>query len=328
MKTITQQLTRRFIPSPCRNTPLRNSNRTLHSFEAPSLSRPTTTPASLFDNSLSPGFATWTRSVFQHHSQIRGAAFLRPGPGRDNPDLLLKTQAPSRTASTKEQTIETATSTRKDDEEEEDDYDDYEDDDEDIDDEFEEGDTVITMSAPSSSPKQDLVSKDKRPRPTSYKEIVLLETDFRERFIKGGGNGGQKINKTNSNVELKHFETGIVVQCQATRSLPQNRKLARRILIGRLDEYYNGELSKRGQKADKIRTKKKRMARKSAKKYHSETGAAADDDERDEVSEIRSGGSSSDNKDIIPEIHSLTLEEILASDNKKPSRRKSSRKDA
>ncbi|KAK3819790.1 MAG: peptide chain release factor class I/class II, partial [Benniella sp.] len=101
-----------------------------------------------------------------------------------------------------------------------------------------------------------------------YKEIILLETDFRERFIKGGGNGGQKINKTNSNVELKHHETGIVVQCQATRSLPQNRKLARKILIDRLDEYYNGEMSKRGQKAEKIRQRKMRMARKSAKKYH------------------------------------------------------------
>ncbi|KAI7817512.1 peptide chain release factor class I/class II, partial [Gamsiella multidivaricata] len=102
---------------------------------------------------------------------------------------------------------------------------------------------------------------------TPYREIVLLDTDFRERFIKGGGNGGQKINKTNSNVELKHYETGIVVQCQATRSLPQNRKLARKILIGRLDEYYNGDMSKRGQKAEKIRQRKMRMARKSAKKY-------------------------------------------------------------
>ncbi|KAF9362831.1 hypothetical protein BGX34_005407 [Mortierella sp. NVP85] len=115
-----------------------------------------------------------------------------------------------------------------------------------------------------------------------YKEIILLETDFRERFIKGGGNGGQKINKTNSNVELKHHETGIVVQCQATRSLPQNRKLARKILIDRLDEYYNGEMSKRGQKAEKIRQRKMRMARKSAKKYH---GAGEDVDKVDDESD-------------------------------------------
>ncbi|KAG0264042.1 hypothetical protein BGZ95_003675 [Linnemannia exigua] len=153
-----------------------------------------------------------------------------------------------------------------------------------------------------------------------YKEIILLETDFRERFIKGGGNGGQKINKTNSNVELKHFETGIVVQCQATRSLPQNRKLARRIL--------------RGQKAEKIREKKKRMARKSAKKYRGagseDVGAEDDDDEGgDDDVGVVSGAEQVVKADpmVIPEniIQLTTLEEILAGDNKKPSRRKSSR---
>ncbi|KAF9908668.1 hypothetical protein EC991_009596 [Linnemannia zychae] len=173
------------------------------------------------------------------------------------------------------------------------------------------------------------------PLTTGYKEIVLLETDFRERFIKGGGNGGQKINKTNSNVELKHFETGIVVQCQATRSLPQNRKLARRILIERLDEYYNGDLSKRGQKAEKIREKKKRMARKSAKKYHGSAAAVGGgldergDSDDDDYSGVEGGSEQVAKMDpmVIPEstIKLTTLEEILAGDNKKPSRRKSSR---
>ncbi|KAG9065531.1 hypothetical protein KI688_001819 [Linnemannia hyalina] len=162
---------------------------------------------------------------------------------------------------------------------------------------------------------------------TGYKEIVLLETDFRERFIKGGGNGGQKINKTNSNVELKHFETGIVVQCQATRSLPQNRKLARRILMGRLDEYYNGDLSKRGQKAEKIREKKKRMARKSARKYHSSGGVNAKDDGDDDGDDDGSEYMEEVDPMAVPEsvVQLTTLEEILAGDNKKPSRRKSSR---
>ncbi|KAG0255540.1 hypothetical protein BG011_005077, partial [Mortierella polycephala] len=178
------------------------------------------------------------------------------------------------------------------------------------------------------------------PSPTfKYKEITILDTDFRERFIKGGGNGGQKINKTNSNVELKHYETGIVVQCQATRSLPQNRKLARRILIERLDEYYNGEMSKRGQKAEKIREKKKRMARKSAKKYHGSGTAGAEDsndndDDDDDDGEADNGGGDQQGQDMkigqnaIPEntIQLTTLEEVLASDNKKPSRRKAARK--
>jgi hypothetical protein len=165
------------------------------------------------------------------------------------------------------------------------------------------------------------------PQATGYKEIILLETDFRERFIKGGGNGGQKINKTNSNVELKHFETGIVVQCQATRSLPQNRKLARRILVERLDEYYNGDLSKRGQKAEKIREKKKRMARKSAKKYHAKGDDNGGDDDGVEGGEDAPEKAVKVDPMVVPEsdIQLTTLEEILAGDNKKPSRRKSSR---
>ncbi|KAF9932966.1 hypothetical protein BGZ65_004271 [Modicella reniformis] len=202
-------------------------------------------------------------------------------------------------------------------------------------------------SSSSSSPDQSEIgltdqeaetsSSFSRETPRLYKEIVLLETDFRERFIKGGGNGGQKINKTNSNVELKHHETGIVVQCQATRSLSQNRKVARKILIGRLDEYYNGDMSKRGQKAEKIRQRKTRMARKSAKKYRSTDGEADDHELYDEVREAtdsseEEGGSKPEAKtepERVPEsmIHLTTLEEILARDNRKPSRRKTGRND-
>ncbi|KAF9151977.1 hypothetical protein BG015_005948 [Linnemannia schmuckeri] len=190
--------------------------------------------------------------------------------------------------------------------------------------------TDSTTDTPPMEPtiKSNSLKSASSPQATGYKEIILLETDFRERFIKGGGNGGQKINKTNSNVELKHFETGIVVQCQATRSLPQNRKLARRILVERLDEYYNGDLSKRGQKAEKIREKKKRMARKSAKKYHgSGSEVDAKDDEEIDGDDNGSGQAVKMDPMVVPEsnIQLTTLEEILAGDNKKPSRRKSSR---
>ncbi|KAF9426447.1 hypothetical protein BGZ94_006513 [Podila epigama] len=169
-------------------------------------------------------------------------------------------------------------------------------------------------------------------KPFQYKEIILLETDFRERFVKGGGNGGQKINKTNSNVELKHYETGIVVQCQATRSLPQNRKLARRILVDRLDEYYNGEMSKRGQKAAKIREKKRRAARKSSKKYQhhdneqdEESFAGKDEDgldDKDHGSEHDQDGTFGVSAPSLNSIRYTTLEEVLASDTRKASRRK------
>lgn len=49
--------------------------------------------------------------------------------------------------------------------------------------------------------------------------------------IVGSGPGGQSINKTNNNVQLLHKPTGIQVKCQETRSLQQNRKNARKILL-------------------------------------------------------------------------------------------------
>src|SRR6185369_7919128 len=43
-------------------------------------------------------------------------------------------------------------------------------------------------------------------------EIILNEKDLIESFVKGSGNGGQKINKTSNCVDLKHVPTGIRVQ--------------------------------------------------------------------------------------------------------------------
>ena len=42
--------------------------------------------------------------------------------------------------------------------------------------------------------------------------LSLNEEDLEEKFIRGSGPGGQKINKTSSCVELKHVKTGIIVK--------------------------------------------------------------------------------------------------------------------
>lgn len=46
----------------------------------------------------------------------------------------------------------------------------------------------------------------------STNKFGLLEDDIEEKFVKGFGKGGQKVNKTNNCVELKHRPTGIHVK--------------------------------------------------------------------------------------------------------------------
>ena len=59
--------------------------------------------------------------------------------------------------------------------------------------------------------------------------------DVDERFVRGSGPGGQKINKTSSTVWLRHRLTGIEVRCQAERSQAANRELAWAELCAKLE---------------------------------------------------------------------------------------------
>lgn len=72
---------------------------------------------------------------------------------------------------------------------------------------------------------------------------VLDEHDLEEQMVRGSGPGGQATNKTNNCVVLKHKPTGFIVKCHLHRMASSNRKEARRLLIARLDEHINGELS-------------------------------------------------------------------------------------
>jgi len=84
----------------------------------------------------------------------------------------------------------------------------------------------------------------------------LLEDELVETFARGSGPGGQKINKTSNKVILVHEPTHIRVECQETRSLQQNRKIARKRLRLKLDEYLHGSASRTSVKAQKASSKK------------------------------------------------------------------------
>jgi protein subunit release factor B len=65
--------------------------------------------------------------------------------------------------------------------------------------------------------------------------VGVRTADVEERFVRGTGPGGQKINKTSSTVWLRHGATGIEVRCQRERSQAANRELAWQEMVGRLE---------------------------------------------------------------------------------------------
>ena len=72
---------------------------------------------------------------------------------------------------------------------------------------------------------------------------VLKDAEIEEKVAKGWGPGGQAVNKANNAVFLKHIPTGIWVRCHDTRSLEQNRRIAKRRLVNKLDTFVNGNMS-------------------------------------------------------------------------------------
>lgn len=97
-------------------------------------------------------------------------------------------------------------------------------------------------------------------------DLGISEKDLEERFILGSGKGGQKVNKTNSCVYLKHLPTGMEVKCQKDRSREMNRFFARRELCDRIEEKDQSQKSARQQAAEKIRRQKRRRSRRSKEK--------------------------------------------------------------
>ncbi|XP_075290421.1 mitochondrial translation release factor in rescue [Opisthocomus hoazin] len=94
--------------------------------------------------------------------------------------------------------------------------------------------------------------------------LGLTEAELKEQFVRGDGPGGQATNKTNNCVVLKHVPSGIVVKCHQTRSVEQNRKIAREILQEKVDLFYKGEDSDVF-KEKKVSEKKKQERKRKAK---------------------------------------------------------------
>jgi protein subunit release factor B len=109
-----------------------------------------------------------------------------------------------------------------------------------------------------------------------FKKFGLLEKDIEEKFISGSGSGGQKINKTQNCVYLKHEPSGLEVKCQKDRSREMNRFYARRELLEKYKEKVLKFTTKKMKELEKIKKQKKRRHRKTVEKLSNETQSLND----------------------------------------------------
>jgi len=97
-------------------------------------------------------------------------------------------------------------------------------------------------------------------------ELGIKADDISEKFVVGGGSGGQKINKTSSCVMLKHLPTGTIVKCQKHREQSRNKLSAYKLLILKIEDEVKGKESDRAKRIFKIKKQKQKRSKRAKEK--------------------------------------------------------------
>ncbi len=103
------------------------------------------------------------------------------------------------------------------------------------------------------------------PEADAVGEVVLNPAELRVDTFRASGAGGQHVNKTDSAIRITHLPTGIVVECQDSRSQHKNRERALSVLAARIKDKQEKELAAKtastrksligsGDRSERIRT--------------------------------------------------------------------------
>ena len=103
------------------------------------------------------------------------------------------------------------------------------------------------------------------PEADTIDDVVLNPAELRIDTFRASGAGGQHVNKTESAIRVTHLPTGIVVECQDSRSQHKNREKALSVLAARIRDKQEREQQQKmastrksligsGDRSERIRT--------------------------------------------------------------------------